>query len=84
MSGKKMVKQPSNYEVISKLQKLDFFSQLLTKAILPMYWVDYKVIYDFYSQEKLKVKKSQAITNTSEEYKVSEGQIYHIIKRMEN
>jgi len=76
---------PSNYEIISKLQKQDIFTQLLNKAILPAYWIDYKVIYDFYSQEKSKgLPHSQVVTNTADEFNMSEKHVYKIKKRMES
>ncbi len=77
--------QPTNYELISKLKTMDYFSKLLVKAILPMYWADYSVIYEFYCVEKSKGQKhSQVVTNTADEFNISENQVYHIKKRMES
>lgn len=82
---KKFKNQMTNYELISALQRMDCFSQLLIKAILPMYWIDYKVIYEFYCQEKSKdLGHSQVVTNTAEEYGISEKHVYKIKKRMES
>lgn len=79
------------YELITELEKLDYFPSLLKRGIIPVNWIDYKVIYEFYLKEldSLKVKgsaspkiKRQAKSNTAEEFSVSEVQVYRIIQKM--
>lgn len=79
------------YELIQKLESLDYFDSLLKHGIVPVNWVDYKVIYEFYLREleRLKIKgsvspkiKRQAKCNTAEEFSVSEVQVYKIIQKM--
>lgn len=81
----------SAYDLISKLEKLDYFSELLTHGLVPINWLDYKVIYEFYLNELEKFRvdgkvsaknKRQAKENTAEEYGVSEVQVYRIIQKM--
>ncbi|WP_097055529.1 hypothetical protein [Salinimicrobium sediminis] len=73
----------STYELIEKLEKLDYFSDLFRSGILPPHWLDYKVIYEYY-QEQLKKEKlrKQALTNTADEFNVSERTVYIIIQKM--
>ena len=73
----------STYELIEKLEKLDYFNDLLKSGLLPMNWLDYKLIYEFYRTERKKEKfKKQALTNTADEFSVSERTVYLIIQKM--
>lgn len=81
----------SNYELIRQLEELPYFNSLLKQGIIPMNWVDYKVIYEFYCQEVERLKREkyvsgkftrQAKLNTAEEYGISERSVYLIIKKM--
>ena len=72
----------STYELIEKLEKLDYFQELLKEGILPINLTTYKMIYDFYLQEKTKEKGKQLITNVAEKFKMSERSVYLIIKKM--
>lgn len=81
----------SNYELIQKLEKLDYFKELLKCGIVPMNWVDYKVIYEFYKSELIRLKsekwrvskiRRQAKFNTAEEFGISERSVYLIIQKM--
>lgn len=73
----------TTYELIEKLEQLDYFNALLRQGIIPMNWVDYKVIYEFYTSERKKEKfKKQALTNTADEFNVSERTVYLIIQKM--
>ena len=81
----------ANYELISKLEKLDYFNSLLKGGIIPVNWIDYKVIYEWYLNELKRLSpsgkptpkiKRQAKSNTAEEYSISEVQVYRIIQKM--
>ena len=73
----------SNYELIVKLEKLDYFKDLLKQGIIPLNWTNYKQIYEFYQHEKKHAKGKQLITNVSEKFKISERSVYAIIQKME-
>ncbi len=70
------------YDLISKLEKLEYFPQLLKSGIIPINWVDYKVIYEFYLKEREKQKGKQLITNVAEEFNVSDRTVYLIVQKM--
>lgn len=81
----------SNYKLIVMLEKLPYFNELLTEGIIPMNWIDYKVIYEFYCVEVERLKRegfsksrarSTANTLTAEEYGISERTVYAIIVKM--
>lgn len=80
------------YELIQKLEQLDYFDQLLKGGIIPMHLIDYKMIYEFYVNELNTLKKirwvkntkRQAIENTAGEYNISERTVYEIIKKMKS
>lgn len=73
------------YELIEKLESLPYFNELLKRGLVPINWVDYKVIYEFYQSELPKYKKrQQALTNTADEFDVSERSVYLIIQKMKN
>ena len=78
-------KKTTTYELISKLQKLDYYKDLLKQGIIPMTVIDYKLIYEYYCKEKSRgIRHSEAITFTGEEFNLGDRSIYIIIKRMEN
>ena len=70
--------------LISKLEKLDYFNELVMQGILPSNWKTYKEIYDFYLDEKEKEKGKQLITNVAEKFNISERSVYLIVQKMEN
>ncbi|UAB84346.1 hypothetical protein INR75_19685 [Zunongwangia sp. SCSIO 43204] len=70
------------YQLLHKLENLPFYNKLFTTGIVPMIWLDYKLIYEFYLEELKSQKKVQAITNTAEEFNLSERSIYSIIRKM--
>ncbi len=47
----------SNYNLITQLEKLLNFNTLLTQGIIPINWIDYKVIYEFYCVEAERLKR---------------------------
>lgn len=85
------------YELIKKLEELDFFSEILTAGIVSMNWIDYKVIYEHYGDEvkihtkdgkltgqELRRAKRTAKTATADKFRVSESSVYKIIQGMES
>ena len=60
------------------------FTILLKKGLIPISVLSKKVYYEFYNKERLSNSKMQSITNTSEEFKVSERTIYSAIRFMES
>ena len=86
----------STYELIKKLETLEYYPQILTTGIVPMNWIDYKVIYEFYLDElkvfskhgiltgqELRTAKRTAVTSAVDEFKIGESSVYRIIKNME-
>lgn len=73
----------STYDLINKLEKLDYFNELLKSGLVPVNWIDYKVIYEFYKKERSNCKyRKQALTNTADEFSISERSVYLIIQKM--
>ena len=85
------------YELIKRLESLDYFPQILTSGIIPMNWIDYKVIYEFYISEiaklnkggkvtgqELRTAKRTAKTYTADEFKIAESSVYRLIQKMES
>ena len=72
----------SKYKLLEKLEKLNYFNELLKQGIIPINWLTYKQIYEFYCQEKQNEKGKQLITNVAEEFKISESSVYDIVKKM--
>lgn len=81
----------SNYELIEKLEKLPFFNSLLKNGIIPINWMDYKSIYDFYNEQYKRLHltgltkpkaRASAVTITADEYGITERTVYLIIKKM--
>jgi hypothetical protein len=81
------------YELLTKLENLPYFQDLLNKGIIPINLFKNKEIYEFYLAEKNKLqlnkwtkKKTfrQAKSNTSEKFKISERSVYLIIQKMES
>lgn len=71
------------YELISKLEKLPYFNELLKQGILPLNWKNYKDIYEFYLLEKKKEKGKQLVTNVAENFRISDRSVYLIVQKME-
>ena len=72
-----------NYELISKLEKLDYFNELLMKGILPLSWKTYKEVYEFYLKEKKKEKGRELVDNVAAKFKISIRSVYAIVQKME-
>ena len=81
----------ATYDLIKELEALKSFPKLVKRGIIPVNWIDYKVIYEFYLLELEKLKtdgvikhgdKRQAKENTAEEYGISERTVYLIAKKM--
>lgn len=72
------------YELISRLQDLPYYNELLKQGIIPITLIDYKVIYEFYCKEKNSgIKGGQLITNVGEEFNIGDRLVYNIVKKME-
>ncbi len=82
MPTKQMVNSMSTHDLLGKLEKLEFFNDLITSGIVPVEWLDYKLMYEYYLDELKSVKSTQAICNTAEEFKVSERTVYTIVKKL--
>lgn len=70
------------YKLIIELEQLPYFKDLLKQGIVPMTWIDYKVIYEFYLRESEKENGTQLIANVAQEFNVSERLVYKIVKKM--
>ena len=79
------------YELLQKLEKLSYFNDLLKSGVVPVNWLDYKFIYEWYLDEVKRLKDSglsatkskvQARSNASEEFKIGESTVRWIIKKL--
>ena len=74
----------NTYELIKQTEDEILFLNLLRKGLIPISVMDKKVYYEHYLNERKKNGKMQAITNTAEEYNVSERTIRRALEVMEN
>lgn len=83
--------QLTSIELLNALESLPYFNLLLKKGIVPINWLDYKIIYEFYSKKVSELEsegfghqkaKRTANTITGEEFKISERTVYLIIQKM--
>jgi hypothetical protein len=72
----------TNYELAKKIETDPFSLTLMKRGILSLIILDYKVYYERYLLEKKGERKGIAITNTADEFKVSEGTIRNAITFM--
>lgn len=70
------------YEILKVFENDLNFLILLRKGVIPLAVLDKKVYYEYYLNQQQMVNKSQAITNTAEEYHVSEKTIIRAINFM--
>ena len=73
----------TTYELIKKIEDDTSFLVLLQKGIIPLSILDKKCYYEHYLNERKTVSNAQSISNTSEDYNVSEMTIRRAIKVME-
>jgi len=76
-----MAKQ-TNYEIVKRIESDDFCLELLRRGIISLKILDYKIYYERYISESKRFSICQAITNTAEEFKVSERTIRNAINYM--
>ena len=74
----------TTYNLIKKIENDSLFIILLKKGLIPLSILDRKCYYERYLLERTTNGKLQSITNTADEYNVSERTIYNAIKLMEN
>ena len=74
----------TTYNLIKKIENDSLFIILLKKGLIPLSILDRKCYYERYILERTTNSKLQSITNTADEYNVSERTIYNAIKLMEN
>ena len=74
----------TTYNLIKKIENDSLFIILLKKGLIPLSILDRKCYYERYILERNTNGKLQSITNTADEYNVSERTIYNAIKLMEN
>lgn len=72
------------YELISKLEKLEYFKDLLKQGIISPNFSTCKEIYDYYLEERKRAKGKQLISNVAEKYNISDRSVYRIIQKMED
>lgn len=74
----------NTYELIQNIENDDRYLFLFKKGLVSLKVMDYKLYYERYKRERLSESKTQAISNTAEEYNVSERTIRNAIERMES
>ena len=72
----------STYDVIKRIEDNLDFTIFLKKGLIPISILTKKVVYEFYMSERKTNSKMQSISNTSEEYKISEKTVYNAINFM--
>jgi len=79
-----MAEEITTYKLLNKLESFSGFKELIKRGIIPVNWVEYKMIYEFHKMElkRLNGAKRQAKTNTAEEFKISERSVYLILEKM--
>lgn len=70
------------YKLIKELEQLPYFKDLLKQGIIPLSWIDYKVIYEFYLRESENESGTQLISNVANEFNISERLVYKIVQKM--
>jgi len=70
------------YDYLKQVENDMTFLMLIKKGIIPLSILDKKVYYERYLYERKTHDASQAITNVTEEYHVSERTVYRAIKLM--
>jgi len=71
----------SRYETITTLG--DEFIKLMSKSLIPVHILDWKVLYEAYLIERTKCKKTEAIEIVCAQYDVSRRQMFYIVEFME-
>ncbi len=71
------------YDILNIFENDLNFLLLLKKGVIPLSVLDKKVYYEYYLNQRKTTNKAQSITNTSEEYKVSERTIIRAIDFMD-
>ena len=70
------------HETIKQIENDSRFIKLLQLGVITLSILDKKVYYERYLHEKIKNKNTQAISNVSEEYKISTDTVRRAIKFM--
>ena len=71
------------YKELKRLECFGMLDVLLQKGIIPCNIKRHKIIYEvFLTQKKEGEKTSQAVTNISEDFDISEVSLYRIIRKM--
>lgn len=67
-------------EVIRQTKNINL---LISVGLVPVHIHDWVAIYNHYQQERKKVGKMQAYTNTANDFRFSERQIMNVVKWLE-
>lgn len=71
-------------ELIKSMEELGLFTPLLQKGIISLKIMSYKVYYERFKQEEQRFGKVQALTNTADEFRVTEKTIRNAVNFMES
>ena len=63
----------------TEIKNIPDLNKLICLGIIPMVYIDWMVIYEFYLSERINLGKMQSYSNTAENYKMSETQIRNIV-----
>lgn len=70
------------YNLLQELENANLLTKCVKGGVIPMNLTAQKKIYEYYLQEKAKYQNSQAITNTADEFHISEKYVYKIVYKM--
>lgn len=71
-------------KIIKKLEDLGLFSECVKCGLISANVLMYRDVYENYLKQKEKHSNAQAITNTAEDFHISEQYVYKIIKKLNN
>jgi len=71
------------YNLLVKLQTLEYYNLLIDKKIVPSNWHTYKLIYEYYIEQRQTLKGKVLITKIVDHFYISPRSVYAIIEKME-
>jgi hypothetical protein len=80
MPEKEMV---STYEILNYLKDSGCLNILVKKGIVPITFLDYQHIYNFYLKHRENYNKMQAYAVTADDCNVSDSSVRVIVRKME-
>lgn len=74
----------TTYDILNSMEKSGVLTLLVQKGIVPITFLDYKVIYSKYLQHRRTKKKMESYEGTAIDCSVSEKTVRLVVKAMES